>query len=183
MTFWIRANKISVIRFFIFRIWRPVTSFVLSNLEALRYLFHRKEALHDLTMIREQLHFIEDISFWYNQRHFTWRPDPAGGLIDFVSKPWVAVAKNHGDCDDMMAVARFVLKGNVDEMHRASCYSVDGGGHCVLVVRTGPEWTLVSNQHVKRGFADPQSAVRTFYGDKTGFVYIYGIGASFPEAT
>ena len=180
MTFWIRANKISVIRFFLFRIWRPITSFLLSNLEALWYVFRRREAMRDLRRVRDEVIFVRDISFWYSQHEFEWKPDPAGGAIDFVSKPWVSVAKNSGDCDDMMAIALFVLKSKVDELHRASTYKTTGGGHAVVVARTGDAWTLITNQYVREGFASPQDAVKSWFGDETGFMYIYGVGAYFP---
>lgn len=176
MSLWIRANKRRAIRYFIFEIFHPLVNIVVSNIEALRYLFRRKLAKHDLLKIREELIFVEDIAFWYSQRNFEWKSDPLGGWLDFTSKPWVSVAKNHGDCDDMMAVAEFILRPSVDEGHRAFSYSYGGSGHAMYVVRTGAEWKLVSNQRVRGGFTDPQQAVRSFYGGDTAFTYIHDVG-------
>jgi hypothetical protein len=182
VSLWITVNRVPPIRFFLFRIWRPITSFLISNIEAIWYLRKRAASKEDLEEIRSHLVFVDDLAFWYSTRRFEWHPDPANGWVDFVSKPWVSVAKNYGDCDDMAAIAMHVLTGKVSEINRVSVYSTEGRGHAVVTAKEDGKWLLVTNQYVRRGFDSSNEAASYFYADKTGFIYTYGVGATFPEA-
>ena len=178
MRLWARINKITVVRVFIYHMWRPLVNFVLSNLEALAYLGKRSSARSELKDIRDRLTIPTDLAFWYQNRNFEWRPDPWKGRIDYVSKPWVSVVRNKGDCDDMAEIARWVLHDKFDEFHLAHTYGSEGG-HVVCVLREEEQWYLVSNTQVRK-FPDPVSAVKSFYGDDTQFMYIRGIGCFWP---
>lgn len=173
---WIRVNRNPIVRFLIFRVWRSLTTFILSNLEALFYLRRRKAAIRELNKLRENLIFLNDLTFWYTQCKFTRSPDPASGKIDFVSKPWVSVARNFGDCDDMTAIAKYVLSPNIDEGFRVSVYDKSGTGHSIYVARTKSEWSIVSNQWVHMGYENINQAIYSVYKEETAFAYIYGKG-------
>jgi len=170
-----------MIYWLLYRIWRPIRDFVCGNLEAL-FQRGKNDALDDLDIIRSAVARTQNAQLlqkWYADRVFVWKSDPFKGRLDYVSKPWVSVARGYGDCDDMMAIAEYVLAPIRGEGHRASTYSEDGSGHAVYVFQNGfgLRWEMMSNQYHKGPFVSPEQAVRTCYGEDTSRMYIYGIGS------
>jgi hypothetical protein len=169
---WLKILALPVIRSVFYRILFPVWSFVLSSLEALKYLRQRSESKQLLADMRDFFQTGKELADWYAVRNFQWVSDPWKGRLDFVSKAWVSVARNCGDCDDMMAIAEAVLKPHYDESHRVHVYSVTGRGHAVYILRKTTDWFLMSNQAFSGPFISLDLAVHEFYHADTYFAYV-----------
>jgi hypothetical protein len=157
-----------------FRVVEPVWNFIVSNLEALRYIGRRSDAKQKLANLKGTIQRAEDMPLWYDMVDFRWSSDPMGGLIDFHSKPWVSVVKNRGDCDDMAYLSRYLLRDLYDRAILMTVWTAEGKGHAILIVHDEdvPDvWIVMSNQHMHK-FTTYEAAVRFFYGDQTYWSYV-----------
>ena len=158
--------------FIFFRAVVPLWNLIASSLEALFYLRRRPEALAVLRSLRGMPDG-HALSRWYDSAGFIWQSDPFHGFLDFASKPWVSVAKGHGDCDDMMLIAEFALEGRYDEGHRCFVYDSDGSGHALYILRQGDRWYAASNQSFLGPYDSATKAAECFYGPLTKWSYLH----------
>lgn len=171
MTLFLTLLMIPGFPFLFFRMVVPAWNFVLSNIEAVFYLRKRSAAKIKLTGLMNTITSITGLARWYEGVNFIWRADLP--ILDFSSKPWVSVARNKGDCDDMMMVARAILATKCDECRRAYLYATDGRSHAILCLRKGTLWYVMSNQRDIGAFRTLREATDYLYGSKTKYVFVY----------
>lgn len=164
--------KIPRLAWFFFRVLLPLWNVLWSNLEAIFHIHKRRVSINVLNALNFNLTSASPLAQWYHAKSFRWREDLFGGLLDFSSKPWVSVARNCGDCDDMMLIAEHVLQGKFDENHRCYVYASDGRSHAIYLVRAGMVWFVMSNQNLEGSFQSREAAVEHTFGEMTTFYYI-----------
>ena len=172
MKIFIWLMKIPGLAWPFFRVLLPIWNFVWSNLEAFCHLRKRGSAVKILRALDVSADSAALLEKWYNEREFVWRKDPLRGLLDYSSTPWVSVARNAGDCDDMMLMAEHVLKSKYDEGHRCYIYASDGRSHAIYLLRIDKTWFVMSNQHFMGSFQTMGLAIRRFFQDKTLWFYV-----------
>ena len=103
---------------------------------------------------------------------FSWHKE----AVDFVSIPWVTVARKRGDCDDFMALWEAILK-DLGDTKKVSVRSKDGRGHAMLLFNPtgGTTWYILSNTTVRGvdALADTHRLIRLHYGENTDRFIIY----------
>ena len=152
----------------IFRLW----NWVISNLEAVWWWRRGREARRIMPLLRESIESVYALAAWYKNKEFKWESDPWNGIFDYHSKPWVSVAKNYGDCDDMARLSAWILKDKYPEMRRVCVYSKSGNGHVIVMVRhLDDRWFRMSNQYVWP-FKSFEEGVQV-YDENTAFWYVY----------
>ena len=164
--------KIPGVAWFFFRVLLPIWNFVWSNLEAMCRLRKRATSVNAAKALRRDALSAVLLGKWYIDKNFTWEQDPLSGFLDFSSKPWVSIARNRGDCDDMMVFSEYVLKNEYDEGHKGFIYASDGRSHAVYLFRSGEEWFMMSNQFVQGPFSSRDDAIKITFGEKTAFSYV-----------
>ncbi len=169
-----KMNKL--LRFLVFYISKPIFSSVVAAIESLflRMYYDRAKMIEGLEGLRESCRTAGDLEDWYEEVGFAWKGDPLGGALDYASRPWVSFARKSGDCDDMAALAEQVLKGKYPEVRRAQTNVSIRKGHVIVVMRDNEDkWWMMSNQNCKGSFPDAETAIRSYYGDRTSFFYVY----------
>lgn len=129
----------------------------------IRYFFKRRKAIRELRRMREEFRGGHELAAWYGERRFQWKQDPWGGRLDYSSVPWVSVVLNHGDCDDMMRIAEYVLQDRYTESWRAYVGHKNGEWHAVCILRRGGEFWLASNQQFTGPYKERDDAAKHFY--------------------
>lgn len=165
-----------LLRFLVFYVSKPTFSAFVAAVESLllRARYDRAKMVKGVEELRESCDTGEDLEAWYEEVGFAWKEDPLGGVLDYASRPWVSFARKSGDCDDMATLAEYVLKGKYPEVRRAQTNVSLREGHLVVVMRDNDgKWWMMSNQNCKGSFPDAETAVRSYYGDRTNFFYIY----------
>lgn len=172
MSLFIWLMKIPGLAWLFFRVLLPIWNFVWSNLEALCHLSKRRTSIDIVNALRLDTTSAALLGKWYTDKGFTWQQDPLSGFLDFSSKPWVSVARNRGDCDDMMVLSEYALEDEYEECHRCYVYSSDGGSHAICLLMQDSSWFVMSNQHLMGPFTTRDSAIRRYYHDKTAWFYV-----------
>lgn len=140
-----------------------VRDYVLGIGQYFRYFFKRRKAVKELKRMRREFETGKDLAAWYKERGFQWKSDPWNGSLDYSSVPWVSVVLNHGDCDDMMRIAEYVLKRKYDESWRAYVGNKNGEWHVVYILRKGEKFWLASNQDFWGPYKTRDDAANRFY--------------------
>jgi hypothetical protein len=117
----------------------------------------------------------KDLSEWYDEQGYKWKPDPLRGIIDFESQTWVTITKKSGDCDDLARLSWDVLSTNPEYkvVARTYVYSVKGKGHVVVICQDQQDqWWLASNIYWVGPFDSMEAAAGHFYND-VGTLWFY----------
>ena len=121
---------------------------ILSGMEGLFY--NKDEGKRQLAEMREDITTAEEMITWYWSIGFEYDEDPLWGLVDFMSKPWVTVQKNAGDCEDTAALTEYILRGRYEES--GIMLVKDGSsGHAMFVYSECSYWWYIPNMHSTRG--------------------------------
>lgn len=155
-------------RRFWFLVLLPVWSDSLGCLEALPRLDDRDEGHARITEVRAE---IDETGAWPCVEWWTDKQDPAGGLLDFASQPWLSAARGSGDCDDAMVLAEEILYGY--ETLRAYVETARGW-HAVLLWHAEEGWRVISNMVLLPWIAlTPEAVADMIFGSDTLDVIIY----------
>lgn len=165
MNIGIRLLKASgILRFLLFRIFVPVWHWIISGLEAIYWSIKLGKRAEDYRKIFANIKggqpSPKELSEIYRTRRFSYKPDPARGMLDYSSRPWVSLFKNWGDCDDMARLAYEVL----DHEYAVEWIFLYGsrGGHAVTITRDdeGDYW-VNNNQYIDGPFAHKWDAIES----------------------
>jgi predicted transglutaminase-like cysteine proteinase len=146
-----------------------MTNWVQADAEALKYKDEEPQARAYLANLRA-LSSVRAVSIKMRDDGFHWRRE----ALDFISYPWVTIARKRGDCDDFVALWESVLKYKEGETKKVYVSSPENA-HAMLLYRTGRTLYLLSNLDVW-AVGDPgeeEELARAYYGDKTKTVVIY----------
>ena len=121
---------------------------ILSGMEGLFY--DKDEGQRQLVEMREDIETAEEMTSWYWNVGFQYEEDPLGGLIDFMSEPWVTVQKKAGDCDDTAVLTEYILRGRYEESG-IMLIEEGGDGHAMFVYSLCSEWWYIPNMCEIRG--------------------------------
>lgn len=153
-------------------ITKKLVNYVMANNEASKYEDEKEDSLALLRGFTA-LGDVFKISAKIRLDGFTWHKEN----VDFVSFPWVTVARKRGDCDDFMALWENVLE-SLGVTKKVSVRSTAGGGHAMLLFnpKESKTWYILSNTRVLGADSqgDTHRLIRLFYGkDKTACFIIY----------
>ena len=143
-----------------------LTNWVLADNEASKYKDEETEARAELREFRAMAPQVFRIAAELRARGFHWAKEN----VDFVSYPWVTIARKRGDCDDFMSLWEGVLK-YAGKTKKVTVTSTEGGAHAMLlfVPTNGATMYILSNTRVlgQGGVEEWERLVKLFYGEKT----------------
>ena len=148
------------------QVMKKTYNWVLADNEASKYKDQEADARAYLKTLRETPN-IYNVSQKMVTDGFKWHKE----AVDFISYPWVTIARKRGDCDDFMALWEAVFKYKGGKTERVSVTSTEGKGHAMLLFfpPSSNIFYLLSNAKVLTQMAKgkEEEAIRLFYGDKT----------------
>lgn len=152
-------------------ITKKLVNYVMANNEASKYKDEELASRDYLTEL-SKLDTVYRVASRLKVDGFSWHKE----VVDFVSIPWVTVARKRGDCDDFMALWEEILKG-LGVTKKVSVRSKDGRGHAMLLFNpTGSKtWYILSNTRVlgADALADTHRLIRLHYGENTDCFITY----------
>jgi len=145
---------------------KKLTNWVLADNEAKKYADEKVAARNYLADLRK----IDNPSLISKKLvadGFRWHAENA----DFVSYPWVTIARKRGDCDDFMELWGSILKGTGKIERVTVTRKNSSSAHAMLLYRRYENDILyiLSNLRVLGSTTtdDWESLVRLFYGNQT----------------
>lgn len=144
---------------------RKLTNWIPADNEASKYK-DKEEASRAYLQELRRAPTVYHVSTKIRADGFHWHKE----AVDFVSYPWVTIARKRGDCDDFMALWAAALK-YAGKTERVTVSSTGGGAHAMLLyVPTGSEMMYILSNTVVLGsspVADWRKLVKLFYREKT----------------
>ena len=159
---WIRTVFSAYIR----KPWDWVANVVVS----LGYLKKRKQAKREIEEARRTINTYPDLTAWYRAEKFVYRSES----VDVTYRPWITVARRHGDCEDYAELAAEILDGKYKGMLRGACEAKGGICHAFLVIPIeNKKWVAMSNTISTGPFDTKEEAAQYFYHKNTTHIWFW----------
>ena len=145
--------------------------------QSIENFFYRKDKDFSLTALenaRQNVANCRDMEAWHRSTGFVYQPDHK--FLDYGRSPWVTYLKKHGDCDDMMLLNEYILKGKYRNIMKAFVYSKTAG-HAILLLSRGDVWYVMSNTYCTGPYTSKENAIKSIFGDNTIAYFIFERGA------